>query len=107
MNRREIDAVERDDVTRKEMMDALQPVLPAQTDERQLSENREPTCEERDVRYRLERRRRRVTLRILLRHSPLDADGQADPSKSLTPHLPALANNRPCAAFHGGCIHQQ
>ena len=57
MNRREIDAVERDDVTEREMMDALQQVLPAQTGERPRSANREQTREERDVRYRLERRR--------------------------------------------------
>ena len=58
MNRREIDAVERDDVTEKELMDALRQALPAPTDERPRSENRKPTREEREVRYRLERRRR-------------------------------------------------
>ena len=57
MNRREIDAVERDDVTREDLEDALQQVLLAQTDDRPRSENREPTREEVKVRFRLERRR--------------------------------------------------
>ena len=56
MNRREIDAVERDDVTEKDLKDALRQVLLGETDERPRSENREPTREELDVRYRLERK---------------------------------------------------
>ena len=57
MNRREIDAVERDDVIEKDLKDTLRQVLLAQTDERPRSENREPTREEVEVRFRLERRR--------------------------------------------------
>ncbi len=55
MNRREIDAVERDEVTREDLEDALaQVLLVPQGSVR--SENREPTREELERRYRLERR---------------------------------------------------
>ena len=58
MNRREIDAVERDNVPREDLEDALRQVLLSQTDGRPRSGNREPAREEVEVRYRLERRRR-------------------------------------------------
>ena len=56
MNRREIDAVERDDMTREDLEDALKQVLLAPLESRPRSENREPTREELSRRYRLERR---------------------------------------------------
>ena len=55
MNRREIDAVERDDVTREDLEAALKQVLLAPQGSVK-SENREPTREELNRRYRLERR---------------------------------------------------
>lgn len=57
MNRREIDAVERDEVTEKDLLDALRQVLLTETEERPRSENREPTRDEVEVSFRLERRR--------------------------------------------------
>ena len=56
MNRREIDAVERDEVEEDEFLDALKQVLLAEPESRPRSENREPTREELSRRYRLERR---------------------------------------------------
>ena len=56
MNRKEIVAVERDDVTREDLEDALKQVLLASMESRPRSENREPTREELNRRYRLERR---------------------------------------------------
>ena len=56
MNRREIDAVERDDVTREDLEDALKQVLLAPLESRPRNENREPTREELNRRLRLERR---------------------------------------------------
>ena len=56
MNRREIDAVERDEVTREDLEAALKQVLTSTADERPRSENREPTREELNRRVRLERR---------------------------------------------------
>jgi len=56
MNRREIDAVERDPVTREDLEDALAQVLTAPMEDRPRSENREPTREELNRRVRLERR---------------------------------------------------
>ena len=56
MNRREIDAVERDEVTREDLEDALKQVLLAPLESRPRSENREPTREELNRRVRLERR---------------------------------------------------
>ena len=56
MNRREIEAVERDEVTRKDFEDALAQVLLAPMESRPRSENREPTREELSRRYRMERR---------------------------------------------------
>ena len=56
MNRREIDAVERDDVTREDLEDALKQVLLAPLESRPRSENREPTRKELNRRVRLERR---------------------------------------------------
>ena len=56
MNRREIDAVERDPVTREDLEDALAQVLLAPMEDRPRSENREPTREELNRRVRLERR---------------------------------------------------
>lgn len=55
MNRSEIDAVERDKVEEDEFMAALEQVLLAPQGNVR-SENREPTREERERRYRLERR---------------------------------------------------
>ena len=59
MNRQEIDAVERTEPTERDLKDALKQVLLTETDERPRRENREPTREERNVRYRLERQRRK------------------------------------------------
>ena len=56
MNRKEIEAVERDDVTLDDLEDALRQVLLAPVESRPKSENREPTREELSRRYRLERR---------------------------------------------------
>lgn len=56
MNRREIDATERDDVTREDLKDALKQVLLAPVASRPRSENREPSRGELSRRYRLERR---------------------------------------------------
>ena len=56
MNRREMGAVERDDVTREDLEDALKQVLLAPLESRPRSENREPTREELNRRVRLERR---------------------------------------------------
>ena len=56
MNRREIDTVERDEVTREDLEDALKQVLLAPLESRPRSENREPTREELNRRVRLERR---------------------------------------------------
>ena len=56
MNLREIDAIERDDVTREDLEDALKQVLLAPLESRPRSENREPTREELNRRVRLERR---------------------------------------------------
>lgn len=56
MNRREIDAVERDEVSREDLEDALRQVLLAPMASRPRSENREPAREELNRRYRLERR---------------------------------------------------
>ena len=56
MNRREIDAVERDEVTREDLEDALKQVLLAPLESRPRSENREPTRKELNRRVRLERR---------------------------------------------------
>ena len=56
MNRREIDAAKRDDVTREDLEDALAQVLLAPMESRPRSENREPSREELNRRYRLERR---------------------------------------------------
>ena len=56
MNRREIDAVERDEVSREDLEDALKQVLLAPLESRPRSENREPTREELSRRVRLERR---------------------------------------------------
>ena len=58
MNRREIDAVERDEVSEHELKDALAEVLLAEPSGRPSSENREPTRRELTQRYRLERRPR-------------------------------------------------
>ena len=55
MNRREIDAVERDEVEEDEFFAALEQVLLAPQGNVR-SENREPTREELNRRYRLERR---------------------------------------------------
>ena len=64
MNRREIEAVERDEVTREVLEDALKQVLVSPAESRPRSENREPTREELNRRYRLERRgwRKEVTM---------------------------------------------
>ena len=56
MNRKEIDAVERDEVTREDLEDALKQVLLTPMESRPRSENREPSREELRRRYRLERR---------------------------------------------------
>ena len=56
MNHREIDAVERDEISRKDLEDALKQVLLAPMELRPRSENREPTREELNRRVRLERR---------------------------------------------------
>ena len=56
MNRREIDAVDRDNVTREALEDALKQVLLSPAESRPRSENREPTRKELNRRYRLERR---------------------------------------------------
>ena len=56
MNRREIDAVERDALTKRDLEDALKQVLLSPMESRLRSENREPTREELSRRYRLERR---------------------------------------------------
>ena len=56
MNRKEIDAVERDEVTEQDLKDALRQVLLAETAGHPRSENREPTRDELNRRYRLERR---------------------------------------------------
>lgn len=56
MNRREIDTVERDEVSREDLEDALKQVLLAPMESRPRSENREPTREELNRRVRLERR---------------------------------------------------
>ena len=56
MNRGEIRAVERDNVSREDLEDALKQVLLAEPDERPRSENRERTRKELGRRYRLERR---------------------------------------------------
>ena len=56
MNRKEIDAVQRDEVTREDLEDALKQVLLATAESRPRSENREPTREELNRRVRLERR---------------------------------------------------
>ena len=58
MNRREIDAVERDEPTEQDLKDALAQVLLAEPSGRPSSENREPTRHELNRRYRLERRPR-------------------------------------------------
>ncbi|MCY4285146.1 MAG: hypothetical protein OXC65_07335 [Thiotrichales bacterium] len=55
MNRQEIDAVERDEVDEDEFLAALEQVLLAPRGEIR-SENRQPTREELERRYRLERR---------------------------------------------------
>jgi len=55
MNRQEIDAVERDEVDEDEFLVALEQVLLAPRGEVR-SENREPTREKLNRRYRLERR---------------------------------------------------
>lgn len=55
MNSREIDAVERDEVEEEEFLAALEQVLMAPRGNVR-SENREPTREELNQRYRLERR---------------------------------------------------
>ena len=57
MNRAEIESVERDDVSREDLEDALKQVLTSAVDDRPRSENREPTREELNRRVRLERRR--------------------------------------------------
>ena len=56
MNRKEIDALERYEVTREDLEAALKQVLLAPMESRPKSENREPTREELNRRYRLERR---------------------------------------------------
>ena len=56
MNRQEIDAVERDEVTERDLKDALRQMLLVPMKSRPRSENREPTREELSRRYRLERR---------------------------------------------------
>ena len=55
MNRQEIDAVERQEVDEDEFLAALEQVLLAPRGEVR-SENRQPTREELERRYRLERR---------------------------------------------------
>ena len=55
MNRREIDAVERNEVSREDLEDALKQVLLTPLESRPMSENREPTRKELGRRYRLER----------------------------------------------------
>ena len=56
MNWREIDAVERDEVSREDLEHALKQVLLAPMESRSRSDNREPTREELSRRVRLERR---------------------------------------------------
>ena len=57
MNRREIEAVERDEVSsRKDLEDVLKQVLVSPSESQLRSENREPAREELSRRYRLERR---------------------------------------------------
>ena len=56
MNRREIESADRDDVSHKDLEDALSQVLLAESVDRPRSENREPTRNELAARYRLERR---------------------------------------------------
>ena len=57
MNRQAIDAVERTPVEEKDLKDALRQVLLSESADRPRSENREPTREEVEVRFRLERRK--------------------------------------------------
>ena len=54
INRGEIQAIKRDNVSRGDLEDALKQVLLAEPDERPKSENREPTRKELVRRYRLE-----------------------------------------------------
>ena len=56
MNRGEIQAIKRDNVSCGDLEDALKQVLLAEPDERPKRENREPTRNELGRRYRLERR---------------------------------------------------
>ena len=56
MNRDEIESVERDEVSRKDLEDALKQVLLLPAESRPRSENREPTRDELATRYRLDRR---------------------------------------------------
>ena len=57
MNRRETDAVERDNASREDLEDALKQVLLSPEGAWLRSENREPPREELARRYRLERSR--------------------------------------------------
>ena len=50
------DDIERDEVTREDLENALKQVLLSPAESRPRSENREPTREELSRRYRLERR---------------------------------------------------
>lgn len=56
MNRKEIDKVERREVSRKDFTDALQQMLASKELERPRSENREPTKAELERRYKLDRK---------------------------------------------------
>ena len=56
MNRRKIESVERAELEEDEFLAALTQVLLSPAESRPRSENREPTREELERRYRLERR---------------------------------------------------
>lgn len=56
MNHDHIGDVARDELEKADLMDALKQVLLAEPDDRPKSENREPSREELNARYQLERR---------------------------------------------------